>query len=97
MAKFSQFQSESQKQNTNSQKRENIDDNIMSRFDEYKDMSQTELSQKLFEEVSRQKSEGSFDYSALENMLEAIRGNLSEADYQNVKRMLELLRRKIKK
>ena len=92
MAKFSQFQSESQKQNTNSQKRENIDDNIMSRFDVYKDMSQTELSQKLFEEVSRQKSEGSFDYSALENMLEAIRGNLSEADYQNVKRMLELLR-----
>ncbi len=85
MARLSQFHSEDKKTN-------NAEEDLMSKFDEYKNLDKAELNQKLFEEVSRQKRDGSFDYQALENMLEAIRGNLSESDYQNVKRMLELLK-----
>lgn len=82
MGKLSQFQGSEEK----------INEDVMSKFNEFKDMNQSQLSQKLFEEVARQKSNGTFDFHALENMLEAIKGNLSENDYQNVKRMLELLR-----
>ena len=85
MARLSQFHGENKKQNI-------AEEDLMSKFDEYKNLNQAQLNQKLFEEVSRQKREGSFDYQALENMLEAIKGNLSENDYQNVKRMLELLK-----
>jgi hypothetical protein len=67
-------------------------EDVMSKFNEYKDLPQDQINQKLFEEVAKQKRDGTFDYRALENMLEAIKGNLSENDYQNVKRMLELLR-----
>ncbi len=83
MAKLSDFQGKN-KQDAN--------EDVMSKFNEYKDLSKQDLNKKLFEEVARQKSNGTFDIHALENMLEAIRGNLNESDYQNVKRMLELLR-----
>lgn len=84
MGKLSQFQGEKSE--------EKINEDVMDKFNQFKDLSKDQLSQKLFEEVSKQKREGTFDFHALENMLEAIRGNLSENDYQNVKRMLELLR-----
>ncbi len=83
MAKLSNFQSENKFE---------AKEDVMSKFNEYKDLPQDQINQKLFEEVAKQKRDGTFDYRALENMLEAIKGNLSENDYQNVKRMLELLR-----
>lgn len=83
MAKLSNFQGENKFE---------AKEDVMSKFNEYKDLPQDQINQKLFEEVARQKRDGTFDYRALENMLEAIKGNLSENDYQNVKRMLELLR-----
>ena len=92
MAKLSQFNFESNQNEKNQKEENNIEKDVMNKFNEFKDMSQDQLSQTLFEEVARQKREGSFNYEALENMVESIRGSLSVNDYQNLKRMLLLLK-----
>ena len=50
------------------------------------------LNNKLFEEVARQKQNGTFDYDALSKMIETLRGSLPENDYNNLKRILESLK-----
>ena len=66
--------------------------NIMDKYNQYKDLSSDQLSQELFKEVSRQKTNGTFDYQRLESMLDSIKGSLSDENYQNMKRILETLR-----
>ena len=78
-------------------KKEKIDDSvnekkIQEKYDEYKDMSQKDLSEELFKEVSRQKSKGTFNYNALSSMVENLRPSLTQEQYQNMKRILESLK-----
>jgi len=86
MGKLSDF-------NFNNQKKEQLkEQDIRNKFDEYKDMSKDQLNSQLFQEVARQKAEGSFDYEKLESMVNNLRGMISEQDYNNIKRILENLR-----
>ena len=55
-------------------------------------MSQKDLSEELFKEVSRQKSKGTFNYNALSSMVENLRPSLTQEQYQNMKRILESLK-----
>lgn len=86
MARFSQFNS--QKQNEKNVREEDI----RQKFDTYKDMSKSQLSQTLLEEVAKQKAEGSFDYQRLESMVDSLQGMLPWQDYQNIRRLLESLK-----
>lgn len=68
------------------------DKDIMDKYNQYKDLSSDQLSQELFREVSKQKANGTFNYNQLENMLESLKGSLSEENYQNMRRILESLK-----
>ncbi len=81
-------------QETKAQKPQNniTEDDIMEKYNSYKDLSSDQLNQELFKEVAKQKQNGSFDYQKLENMVEGLKGSLSPENYQNVKRILESLK-----
>ena len=68
------------------------DKDIVYKYNQYKDLSSDQLSQELFREVSKQKANGTFNYNQLENMLESLKGSLSEENYQNMRRILESLK-----
>ena len=65
---------------------------LKEKYDTYKNMNSSELNAQLYKEVARQKSSGTFDYNALSNMVESLRGSIPEGDYNNIKRILESLR-----
>ncbi len=89
MARLSQFQGRVGQTNTQKQASEK---DIKEKFDQYKDMSQAELNNTLFEEVARQKQAGTFDYDGLSRMVDSLKGALPPQDYENIKRLLESLR-----
>lgn len=73
-------------------KQSNItEQDILNKYNEYKDLPSEQLNQELFKEVSRQKMNGTFDYQKLKSMLEGLRGSLSEENYQNMLKILESL------
>lgn len=76
--------------------KENAEDNaqreLKNKYNTFKNMNKEQLNVQLMQEVARQKSSGSFDYEALSNMVESLKGALPEKDYQNVKRILESLK-----
>lgn len=86
MAKFSQFKSDGSQNKTINQQ------DAYKKYEEYKDMSKPQLSQMLYEEVAKQKAEGSFDYNQLETMVDSLQGMLPNSDYQNIRRILESLK-----
>lgn len=88
----SNVQDDGKNRQTNSYKETLSEQDIMSKYNQYKDLSSSELSQELFKEVNRQKAEGTFSYSKLENMLDGMRAGLGEENYQNMKRILESLK-----
>lgn len=68
------------------------DENLMSTYDSLKDLSGEELNKKLFDEVKRQKMEGTFNFDALNQSIESIRGYMTEETYNNIKGILESLK-----
>lgn len=86
MGKISQFHNDENKNENISEK------TLQERYDKYKNMDASQLSNELISEVGRQKMEGSFDYKKLENAVESLRGNLSEENYKNIKKILEGLK-----
>ena len=86
MARLSEFE-------FNENKKDYSNEEILrNKYDEFKGMGREELNNKLFEEVARQKQNGTFDYDALSKMIETLRGSLPENDYNNLKRILESLK-----
>lgn len=85
MGKLSEFKNEEKKYNTQ-------EEELKEKYDKYKNMNKQELDAALLQEVARQKQNGSFDYNALEGMVESLRGSLPENDYNNIKRILESLK-----
>ena len=86
MARLSKFE-------FNENKKDYSNEEILrNKYDEFKGMDREELNNKLFEEVARQKQNGTFDYDALSKMIETLRGSLPENDYNNLKRILESLK-----
>ena len=82
MAKFSQFKSQNGVG----------EDDIKNKYNSFKDMSKDELSKTLFQEVAKQKSDGNFNYSQLESMVDSLQSVLPSRDYENVRRLLESLK-----
>lgn len=68
------------------------EEDIAKKYNSLKDMPKDQLERQLFDEVAKQKREGTFDYEKLESLIEGLKSGLSEQDYQNVKRMLSLLK-----
>ena len=68
------------------------EEDIAKKYNSLKDMPKDQLERQLFDEVAKQKREGTFDYEQLESLIEGLKSGLSEQDYQNVKRMLSLLK-----
>lgn len=68
------------------------EEDIAKKYNSLKDMPKDQLEKQLFDEVAKQKREGTFDYEQLESLVEGLKSGLSEQDYQNVKRMLSLLK-----
>ncbi len=89
MARLSQFQGKENKENAQKQATEG---DIKAKFDQYKNMSQEELNDTLFQEVARQKQAGTFDYEGLSRMVGSLKGALPPQDYENIKRLLDGLR-----
>jgi len=83
MAKFSQFKSQGKRVS---------EEDIKNKYNTFKDMSKDDLSKTLLQEVAKQKAEGSFDYSQLENMVNSLQGILPNGDFENVRRLLESLK-----
>lgn len=91
MGRLSDFKSNDQEKKE--QTKQNVTEkDVMDRYNMYKDMSSSQLNGELFKEVARQKQAGTFDYAKLENMLESLRGSLTDENYQNMKRILESLK-----
>ena len=83
MAKFSQFQSLGKGVS---------EEDIKNKYDTFKNMSKEDLGKTLFQEVAKQKADGTFNYSQLEGMVNSLQGVLPEADYENVRKLLESLK-----
>lgn len=91
MPKLSDFNFNNTEKNHTSDN-SNFEQDIYQKYNQYKDLSESELNRELLNEVARQKSNGSFDYNRLAGMLESIRGALGEENYRNMKRILESLK-----
>ena len=87
MSNFSSFCKENGKK---SQNYENKD--IKQTYEELKGLGEDELSQKLFEEVKKQKQEGTFDYEGLAKNLEMMKAFLPNETYLNMKNLLEKIK-----
>ena len=90
MAKLSDFNIDNK--NSEPQNQKVSQEELYQKYNEYKDLSQSQLNNELFKEVSRQKQNGTFNYQQLESMLEGLRSTLGEENYKNMKRILENLR-----
>ena len=85
--------SDEQKPKAQNENKKNVSEkDIMEKYNEYKDLSASQLNDELFKEVAKQKQDGSFNYAQLENMVESLKGSLSPENYQNMKRILESLK-----
>ena len=82
MGKLSNFKTE----------KENQQEKLMNKYNEYKNMSESQLSGELLKEVQRQKNNGTFDYEKLEKMVESLKDNLPEENYNNIKRILQSIK-----
>ena len=91
MPRLSDFNFNNTEKNSTSDN-SNFEQDIYQKYNQYKDLSESELNRELLNEVARQKSNGSFDYNRLASMLESIRGALGEENYRNMKRILESLK-----
>ena len=72
--------------------REQIEKDIKASYDELKDLNEDELSKRLYDEVRRQKQDGSFNYDMLESSVESIKHLIPNENYQNLKRILKTLK-----
>ena len=69
-----------------------VEDDLMQEYDKLKDLSGDELNKRLFDEVKKQKREGTFDFDSLNQSVESVKGYMSEETYKNIKGILETLK-----
>ena len=61
-------------------------------YNQLKNLSSDELSKRLFEEVAKQKQQGTFNYDMLISSIESIKGMIPQKTYQNLKSLVESLK-----
>ena len=87
LSDFNQGQTENREHKTSP-----TEEDIMEKYNQYKDLSSDQLSQELFREASRQKQNGTFNFSQLSSMVDSLKGSLPDEQYQNMKRLLDSLK-----
>ena len=87
---FSQFTKQNLQQDEI--KEEKLKGDIKSSYDQLKDLNTDQLSKKLFDEVSRQKKNGTFDYEMLISSVESIKHLIPKENYENLKRLLNSIK-----
>ena len=92
LSDFKNFTKEQTGSNLNYNKKSVSEEDLRKKYNQYKDMDNSQLSNELIKEVGRQKMAGTFDYDRLESMVEGLRGSLPEENYRNIKRILEGLK-----
>ena len=65
---------------------------IKNRVDEYSKLSQSELKNKLFQEVNHLKSNGNFDFEKISSITNSVNEYLTKEQQENLKRLLEQIR-----
>ena len=85
MAKLSNFSSNNSQKNVNEK-------SLQDAYNKYKDLSQSELFSTLMSEVAKQKENGTFDYNALENMVNSMQNAMPKENFDNIKRILNRLK-----
>lgn len=75
-------------ENTKQSKQENLKDIINT----YQQKSNSELREQLFQEVAKQKENGTFDAVKLERMLDGLGGLLTDEQKKNVKELLNQIK-----
>lgn len=89
MTKLSNFKS----CNNNQKKENNIDQKTLEDiYSKYKDFSNDDLFSTLMNEVAKQKENGTFDYNALENMVNSLKGAMPDENFEKIKRILNRLK-----
>ena len=79
--------------NQDSRAYENVNkESLKETYDSLKDLSGDELTQKLYNEVKKQKENGDFDFNALSENIERLKMFLPCETYENMKNMLEKLK-----
>lgn len=86
MTKLSEFKSD------NRQKKAVTEQDLQQTYEKYKDKSQSELFESLMQQVNLQKANGTFDYAALEQMVNSLQGSLPKENFENIKRIMERLK-----
>lgn len=69
-----------------------IDENIKKTFEKYEHMDQNQLYQQLFQEASKLKSSGQFNYESLHNSIQNMGAYLNPEQKQNMLNLLEKLK-----
>ena len=85
MAKLSNFSSNNSQKNVNEK-------SLQDAYNKYKDLPQSELFSTLMSEVAKQKENGTFDYNALENMVNGMQNAMPKENFENIKRILNRLK-----
>lgn len=85
---FSSFCKESKTKESKNIKKENLQE----AYDDLKDLSNDELTQKLYSEVKKQKENGDFNYNALCENVERLKMFLPQETYENMKNLLEKIK-----
>ncbi len=86
MTKLSEFKFD------NRQKKAVTEQDLQQTYEKYKDKSQNELFESLMQQVNLQKANGTFDYAALEQMVNSLQGSLPKENFENIKRIMERLK-----
>ncbi len=69
-----------------------VEQDVLKQYENIKNMSQGEAQNQLFNEVLKQKQNGTFNFEGLSQQVESLKGYLPEKDYTNLRKLLESLR-----
>lgn len=89
---FSEFTKQKVEKEEKKTSHEMTEEDVKKRYEELRAMDNSQLTATLFEEVAKQKREGTFDYNSLLASVENIRGLIPQKTYNELKNLLENLR-----
>ena len=78
-------------ENKNESNEKTTEEEIGKLYDEMKDKSESELMNRLKEEIKNQKMRGEFDYEGILSILQSFRSFISEEEYQKMIRIINEL------
>lgn len=92
MTRLSEFSFNNKNENKQKKVEQVSQEKLQETYNKYKNYSQSELFSTLIREVEKQKRDGTFDFSQLENMVNSLQSSLPPENFENIKRILERLK-----